>query len=65
MSEGDIENIAKLDSNFSWEIGKNVMIFGADMSPSVHIDNKSKDLLLLGEEPTLGLDDTIWKRETK
>ena len=39
MSEGDIENIAKLDSNFSWEIGKNVMIFGADMSPSVHIDN--------------------------
>ena len=65
MSEGDIENIAKLDSNFSWEIGKNVMIFGADMSPSVHIDNKSKDLLLLGEEPTRGLDDTIWKRETK
>ena len=42
MSEGDIENIAKLDSNFSWEIGKNVMIFGADMSPSVDIDNKSK-----------------------
>ena len=65
MSEGDIENIAKLDSNFSWEIGKNVMIFGADMSPSVHIDNKSKDLLLLGEEPAQGLDDTIWKRETK
>ena len=65
MSEGDIENIAKLDSNFSWEIGKNVMIFGADMSPSVRIDNKSKDLLLLGEEPTQGLDDTIWKRETK
>ena len=59
MSEGDIENIAKLDSNFSWEIGKNAMIFGADMSPSVHIDNKSKDLLLLGEEPTQGLDDTI------
>ena len=59
MSEGDIENIAKLDSNFSWEIGKNVMIFGADMSPSVDIDNKSKDLLLLGEEPTQGLDDTI------
>ena len=34
------------------------LVFGADMSSSVHIDNKSKDILILGEEPTQGLDDT-------
>ena len=28
---------------------KNVIIFGADMSSSVHIDNKGKDILILGE----------------
>ena len=25
--------------------GKNVIIFGADMSSSVHVDNKGKDIL--------------------
>ena len=65
MSERDIENIAKLDRNFAWEIGKNVMMFGADMSLSVHIDDKSKEFLILGEGTTQGLDDTIWKGETK
>ena len=59
MSERDIENITKLDRNFAWEIGKNVMIFGADMSLSVHIDDKSKEFLILGEGTTQGLDDTI------
>ena len=39
-------------------MGKNVIIFGADMSSSVHIDNKSQDMLSLGEGPTQGLDDT-------
>ena len=38
-------------------IGKNAIIFGADMSSSVHIDNKGKDILILGEGPTQGLDD--------
>ena len=38
--------------------GKNVIIFGADMNSSVHIDNKNKDILILGEGPTLGLDNT-------
>ena len=38
--------------------GKNVIIFGADMSSFVHIDNKNKDILILGERPTQGLDDT-------
>ena len=38
--------------------GKNVVIFGVDMSSSVHVDNKGKDILILGEGPTQGLDDT-------
>ena len=32
--------------------GKNVIIFGADMSSSVHVDNKEKNILILGEGPT-------------
>ena len=32
--------------------GKNVIIFGADMSSSVHVDNKVKGILILGEGPT-------------
>ena len=32
--------------------GNNAMIFGADMSSSVHIDNKKKDLLILGKGQT-------------
>ena len=36
-------------------MGKSVIIFGADMSSSVHIDNKKKDILILGERPTQGL----------
>ena len=39
-------------------IGKNVTIFGADMSFSVHVDNKKKNILILGKGPTQGLDDT-------
>ena len=31
--------------NFDW--GKNVVIFEIDMSSSVHIDNKNKDILIL------------------
>ena len=39
-------------------MGKNIITFGADVSSSVHIDNKNKDILILGEGPTQGLDDT-------
>ena len=35
--------------------GKNVIIFGADMNSSPHIDNKGKDILILGTGPTQGL----------
>ena len=40
-------------------MGENVVIFGADISSSVHIDNKNKYILILVEGPTQGLDDTI------
>ena len=39
--------------------GKNVIIFGADMISFMHVDNKGRHILILGEGPTQGLDDTI------
>ena len=42
-------------SKFSFtdkSMGKNVIIFGAEMSSSVRIDDKSKGNLILGEGPT-------------
>ena len=33
-------------------MGKNAIIFGVDMSLSVHTDNKKKDILILGIVPT-------------
>ena len=44
---------------------KNVIIVGVDMSSSVHVDNKEKDILILGEGPTEGLDDTTSTAEAK
>ena len=41
------------------EIGRKVIIFGVDMSSSPHIDNKKKDILILGKGPTLGLEHTL------
>ena len=45
--------------------GKNCMIFWVDMSPSVNVDNKKKDVLILGEGPTQGLDDKTLTVEKK
>ena len=39
--------------------GQNVLIFGVDMSSSAHIDNKKKDMLVLGKGPTQGLEHTL------
>ena len=36
-----------------------MLIFGADMSTSLHIDNKKKDILVLGSGPTQGLESTL------
>ena len=41
------------------EIGKNVIIFGVDMSLSTKIDNRKKDILILGKGPTQGLEHTL------
>ena len=46
-------------------MGKNVIIFGAEMSLSAHIDDKNKDILILGEGPAQGLDDTTLTAEAK
>ena len=35
--------------SISDEVGRNVIIFGVDMSSSSHIDNKKEDILILGE----------------
>ena len=35
------------------------------MSPSVHIDNEENYILILGEEPTQGLNDTVLTAEAK
>ena len=40
-------------------LGKNVMIFGVDMSSSTKIDNRKKDILILGKTPTQGLEHTL------
>ena len=39
-------------------MGRNVIIFGADMSSYVHVNNKNKDILILCEGPKQRLDDT-------
>ena len=52
-------------------MGKNVIIFGVDISSSVHIDNKKKDILvmnildILGKGSTQGLDDTALTEEAQ
>ena len=46
-------------------MGKNVIIFGADINSSVHIDNKGKGILILGVGPTKGLNATTLTAEAK
>ena len=49
-------------SSFSFPsggFGQNVLIFGADMSSSPHINNKKKDILVIWKGPTQGLEHTL------
>ena len=49
-------------SSFSFPgggFGQNVIISGVDMSSSSHVDNKKKDILILGKGPTQGLKHTL------
>ena len=45
--------------------GKNVIIFGADTSSSGHVDNKGKDIVILDEVSTQGLDAMALTAEAK
>ena len=49
-------------SSFSFPnggFGKNVIVYGVDMSFSAHVDKKKKDILILGKSPTQGLEHTL------
>ena len=43
----------------SSRFGQNVIIFGVDTSSYVHVDNKKRDVLILGNGPTQGLEHTL------
>ena len=43
--------------------GKNLIIFGFDISSSAHIYNRKKDILILDKSPTQWLDDTTLTAE--
>ena len=45
--------------------GKHFVIFGVDMKASVHIDNKGKDIFILGKGPAQWLDGTTFTAEAK
>ena len=45
--------------------GRICIIFGVDMSSSVHVDNKKKDILSFGEGPAQGLNGTILTAEKR
>ena len=45
--------------SFGDDIGRNVIIFGVDMNLSPHIDNKKKDILILGKGPAQRLENTL------
>ena len=47
------------------KFGKSVVVFGVDNGLSVNADNWKKDILVLGEGPTDGLDDTTITTEAK
>ena len=47
-----------------WRRGENV-IFGVDNSSSVHIDGRNKNIIVLGEGSTQGLDNATITAEAK
>ena len=48
--------------SFGNGVGRNVKIFGVDMSSSAEIDNRKKDILILGKGLTQGLEHIYTKR---
>ena len=49
--------------SFGNGFGKNVIIIGVDMSSSAHVDNKGKDILILGKGPTQRLGEHLLTTE--
>ena len=49
----------KSSFSFGNDTGKNVIIFGIDMNSSTKIDNRKKDILILGRGPTQQLESTL------
>ena len=47
------------------EFGKSTIIFVADMSSYVHIDNRKEDNLILDKGPTQGLNDNTFTMEAE
>ena len=46
-------------------VGRNVIIFMVDMSPSVHVYNKKDDISILGKGPEQELHDTTLRAEAQ
>ena len=65
----DLIPVIRFTSLPDGSMGKNVMplnvIFGGDISSSVHTDNKGENILILGEGPTQRLDDTALTAKAK
>ena len=60
--------VYSIHGTFSFATGwfcYNVIIFPVDMSSPAHVDSKKKDILILGEGPTQGLDDKKLTGEKK
>ena len=63
--EHDVGFDRKENFSFASQFGRNCIIFGADMIPCVHLNNKKNYILILGEGPTQGLDDITLNAEKK
>ena len=65
MSTNGIEFDGKRTFSVGNGFGKSCIIFGVDMSSSVHVDNKQKVILVLRGGPTKGLDSKTLTAEKK
>ena len=53
-------------SSYSFPVGgfrQDIIIFGVDTSSSAHIDNRKKDILILGKGATQGLERTYFRKK--
>ena len=56
-------DLIEKETSFGNGSGRNCITFRVDMSSSVHVDNKKKDILILGNAPTQELDGTTLTAE--